>query len=193
MADFSPLEHLKPHLLLIFGVFLAAGTNVWSATYQESSIKPPAPVRELRAVWVATVANIDWPSRKGLSTAEQKAELLAIVDRAAQLKLNAIVFQVRPACDALYASEIEPWSEFLTGTMGKAPEPYYDPLAYVIDEAHKRGIELHACSTRIELAILRPNPLSLPGMSPEPTRNWSDITASRYGSIPARKRFRNIP
>jgi uncharacterized lipoprotein YddW (UPF0748 family) len=144
MADFSPLEHLKPHLLLIFGVFLAAGTNVWSATYQESSIKPPAPVRELRAVWVATVANIDWPSRKGLSTAEQKAELLAIVDRAAQLKLNAIVFQVRPACDALYASEIEPWSEFLTGTMGKAPEPYYDPLAYVIDEAHKRGIELHA-------------------------------------------------
>jgi uncharacterized lipoprotein YddW (UPF0748 family) len=144
MADFSPLERLKQHLLLVFAVFLAAGTNVWSATYQECSIKPPIPMREFRAAWVATVANIDWPSRKGLTTAEQKAELLAIVERAAQLKLNAIVFQVRPACDALYASEIEPWSEFLTGTMGKAPEPYYDPLAYVIDEAHKRGIELHA-------------------------------------------------
>jgi uncharacterized lipoprotein YddW (UPF0748 family) len=123
---------------------LAFAANSFGLTYQESSIKPPAPLREFRAAWVATVANIDWPSRKGLSTAEQKAELLAILDRAARLRLNAIIFQVRPACDALYASEIEPWSEFLTGTMGKAPEPYYDPLAFAIKEAHKRGLELHA-------------------------------------------------
>jgi uncharacterized lipoprotein YddW (UPF0748 family) len=124
--------------------FLAVVTSSWSATYQESSIKPPAPMREFRAAWVATVVNIDWPSRKGLTTAEQKAELLAILDRAAHLKLNALIFQVRPACDALYASEIEPWSEFITGTMGKAPEPYYDPLTFAIEEAHKRGLELHA-------------------------------------------------
>src|SRR6516164_9407533 len=127
-----------------FAVTMVTVANVWSASYQESSIKPPAPMREFRAAWIATVVNIDWPSRKGLTTAEQKAELLAILDRAAHLKLNAVIFQVRPACDALYPSEIEPWSEFLTGTMGKAPEPYYDPLAFAIDEAHKRGLELHA-------------------------------------------------
>lgn len=118
--------------------------NVWSATYQETSINPPAPMREFRAAWIATVVNIDWPSRKGLTTVEQKAELVAILDRAAHLKLNVVIFQVRPACDALYPSEIEPWSEFLTGTMGKAPEPYYDPLAFAVEEAHKRGLELHA-------------------------------------------------
>ena len=134
-------------ILLSIGSALAAiGTPLASpaATYEPSGIVPPAPVREFRAAWVATVANIDWPSRKTLSTQEQKAELLAILDRAAQLKLNAIIFQVRPACDALYASRIEPWSEYLTGTMGKPPEPFYDPLAFAIEEAHKRGLELHA-------------------------------------------------
>src|SRR5258705_1899575 len=122
----------------------AVAASSWSATYQEGSVTPPAPAREFRAAWVATVANIDWPSRKDLTTAEQKAELLAILDRAQHLKLNAIIFQVRPACDALYASTIEPWSEYLTCTMGKAPEPYYDPLAFAVEEAHKRGLELHA-------------------------------------------------
>src|SRR5205085_11096728 len=86
----------------------------------------------------------DWPSKQGLSTAEQKAELTSLLNRAAQLKLNAVIFQVRPACDALYASSLEPWSEYLTGTMGKAPQPFYDPLAFAIEEAHKRGLELHA-------------------------------------------------
>ncbi len=137
-----PISGKRRALVLI--AFLAVVAVSWSATYEESSIKPPAPMREFRAAWVATVANIDWPSRKGLSTGEQKAELLAILDRATHLKLNAVIFQVRPACDALYASEIEPWSEFLTGTMGKAPEPYYDPLSFAIEEAHKRGLELHA-------------------------------------------------
>jgi uncharacterized lipoprotein YddW (UPF0748 family) len=101
-------------------------------------------MREMRAVWVATVANIDWPSTNGLSTAEQKAELFAILDRAADLKLNTVILQVRPSCDALYASPYEPWSEYLTGTMGKAPKPFYDPLAFAVEEAHKRGLELHA-------------------------------------------------
>jgi uncharacterized lipoprotein YddW (UPF0748 family) len=90
------------------------------------------------------VGNSVWPSKPGLPVSEQKAELLAIIDRAAQLKLNALIFQVRPSCDALYASKIEPWSEYLTGTMGKAPSPFYDPLEFAITEAHKRGIELHA-------------------------------------------------
>jgi uncharacterized lipoprotein YddW (UPF0748 family) len=115
-----------------------------ATTYVPSRVVPPAPAREIRAVWVATVANIDWPSTNGLSTAQQKAELVAILDRAAELRLNTVVFQVRPACDALYASSFEPWSEYLTGTMGLAPKPYYDPLAFAIEEAHKRGLELHA-------------------------------------------------
>lgn len=105
---------------------------------------PPAPLREFRAAWVATVNNIDWPSRPGLSTSQQQQELIALLNQASKLKLNAILFQVRPACDALYASTIEPWSEYLTGTMGKAPEPAYDPLAFMIREAHVRGLELHA-------------------------------------------------
>ena len=115
-----------------------------AVNYEPSKVVPPAPAREFRAAWVATVANIDWPSQKSLTSLAQKAELLAILDRAAQLKLNAVIFQVRPACDAMYASRIEPWSEYLTGTMGKAPEPFYDPLALAVEEAHKRGLELHA-------------------------------------------------
>ena len=123
---------------------IAAALTTQAADYAASTVVPPSPMREFRGAWVATVANIDWPSRKTLSTQEQKAELLAILDRAAQLNLNVIVFQVRPACDAMYASRIEPWSEYLTGTMGKAPEPFYDPLALAVAEAHNRGMELHA-------------------------------------------------
>ena len=105
---------------------------------------PPAVSREFRGVWVATVDNIDWPSKPGLPVDKQKAELLAILDKAVKLNLNAIVFQVRPAADALYDSPIEPWSEYITGRQGQAPDPYYDPLAFAIIESHKRGLELHA-------------------------------------------------
>jgi uncharacterized lipoprotein YddW (UPF0748 family) len=100
--------------------------------------------REFRGVWVASVSNIDWPSRRGLPVDRQKAELIAILDRARELRLNAVILQVRPAGDALYASQLEPWSEYLTGTMGRAPEPFYDPLAFAVEEAHRRGLELHA-------------------------------------------------
>jgi uncharacterized lipoprotein YddW (UPF0748 family) len=117
---------------------------VRAVSYEPTNLTPPKPEREFRGAWVATVGNIDWPSRPDLSVAEQKAEFLAILDRAAQLRLNAIVFQVRPACDALYASPIEPWSEYLTGAMGKAPQPFYDPLTFAIEGAHQRGLELHA-------------------------------------------------
>lgn len=112
--------------------------------YQPTSVTPPQQPREFRGAWIATVANIDWPSKPGLSVPEQKAELISLLDRASQLKLNAVVFQVRSACDAMYVSPIEPWSEYLTGTQGRAPEPIYDPLAFAVAEAHKRGLELHA-------------------------------------------------
>mgnify|MGYP002639621893 CR=1 FL=1 len=99
--------------------------------------------REFRAAWVATVANIDWPSKPGLSVAEQQAEAISLLDSAVILNLNAIIFQVRPQCDALYKSDLEPWSYFLTGEQGKAPEPFYDPLTFWVEESHKRGLELH--------------------------------------------------
>lgn len=114
-----------------------------SAAVGLADAPPPAP-REFRAVWVATVANIDWPSRPGLPVDEQKREALAIIERCAQLNVNAIVLQVRPGCDAMYASKLEPWSHYLTGQQGRAPVPFYDPLKFWIDESHKRGIELHA-------------------------------------------------
>ena len=99
---------------------------------------------EFRGVWVATVQNIDWPSSRHLTTAQQQAELIALLDKAAALKLNAVIFQVRPAADALYASKIEPWSEYLTGEQGQAPDPFWDPLEFAVREAHARGMELHA-------------------------------------------------
>jgi uncharacterized lipoprotein YddW (UPF0748 family) len=105
---------------------------------------PPPLIREFRAAWIPTVGNSCWPSKSGLSTSQQKAELLALLDRAAELKLNAVIFQVRPACDALFKSQLEPWSEYLTGRQGQAPSPYYDPLEFAVTEAHKRGLELHA-------------------------------------------------
>jgi uncharacterized lipoprotein YddW (UPF0748 family) len=112
--------------------------------YVLSDEEAPAPAREFRAAWIATVHNIDWPSEPGLSVAKQQAELLALLDRAQSLNMNAVVFQIRPTCDALYASELEPWSRYLTGEIGKAPEPFYDPLAFAVREAHARGLELHA-------------------------------------------------
>ena len=126
------------------GVAAVAAASACSAGRRARQAGVPEAPREFRAVWVATVANIDWPSRPGLPVSQQKAELIKIMDTAASLKLNAVIFQVRPACDALYASKIEPWSEYLTGVSGQAPKPFYDPLEMAVAEAHKRGMELHA-------------------------------------------------
>jgi uncharacterized protein YbbC (DUF1343 family)/uncharacterized lipoprotein YddW (UPF0748 family) len=103
----------------------------------------PRADREFRAAWIASVANINWPSKPGLPTDKQKAEAIELLDLLQDNNFNAAVFQVRPQCDALYNSELEPWSYYLTGKQGQAPEPYYDPLEFWIEEAHKRGIELH--------------------------------------------------
>ncbi len=102
----------------------------------------PKVEREFRAAWIATVANIDFPTKQGLSVEEQKAELTASVDLARRLRLNALIFQVRPAADAVYESKLEPWSEYLTGQMGKGQA--FDSLAFLVEEAHKRGILVHA-------------------------------------------------
>ncbi|MDT9001842.1 family 10 glycosylhydrolase [Paucibacter sp. APW11] len=111
-------------------------------TAPELAAAAPAPAREFRAAWVATVANIDWPSRAGLSREQQIAEMLALLDRAQALRLNALILQVRNSADAIYPSALEPWSEVLSGVQGQ--DPGWDPLARWVDEAHARGIELHA-------------------------------------------------
>ncbi|MBT44810.1 MAG: hypothetical protein CL922_05190 [Deltaproteobacteria bacterium] len=111
-------------------------------SYVASREKVPSAAREFRAAWVACVYNIDWPSSKGLSARTQQAELRRILDKMASLRMNAMIFQVRPQADAVYRSGIEPWSPWLTGTMGR--DPGYDPLAYCIQQAHARNIEVHA-------------------------------------------------
>ncbi len=105
--------------------------------------RPPQVSSEFRAAWVATVANIDWPSKPGLSTKEQQQEALVILDHLKDHHFNAVIFQVRPMADALYKSDLEPWSFFITGEQGKAPDPYYDPLTFWVEAAHDRGLELH--------------------------------------------------
>ncbi|MFF9361274.1 glycoside hydrolase family 10 protein [Streptomyces griseoluteus] len=98
--------------------------------------------REMRGVWLATVAGRDWPSRPGLPPEEQRAELIAHLDRAVAGRLNTVIFQVRPTADALWPSPYEPWAEYLTGTQGR--DPGWDPLGTAVREAHARGLELHA-------------------------------------------------
>jgi uncharacterized lipoprotein YddW (UPF0748 family) len=134
-------------LLVLVGVGLVAGcrqTRLPGRLAERGIEAPPEVPREFRAAWIATVANIDWPSEPGLPVEEQKAELRRMLDEAAALNLNAVIFQVRPHADALYDSPHEPWSFYLTGEQGRAPEPAYDPLRFAVEAAHERGLELHA-------------------------------------------------
>ena len=106
--------------------------------------QPLPPKREFRGAWIATVINYDWPTKPGLTSSEQQSQLLALLDELKISGINAVFFQIRTECDALYQSNYEPWSYYLTGTQGVAPSPFYDPLEFVIKESHKRGMELHA-------------------------------------------------
>ena len=96
--------------------------------------------REFRGAWIQTVNG----QFSGMSTAAMQQTLRQQLDELQRDGVNAIIFQVRPECDALYESKIEPWSRFLTGVQGKAPMPYWDPLKWMINQCHRRGMELHA-------------------------------------------------
>lgn len=117
-----------------------------SASAQTGSVPAgagrPREVTEMRGVWLATVANRDWPSRPGLTPAQQRTELIAHLDTAVRDRLNTVIFQVRPTADALWPSPYEPWSQYLTGTQGQ--DPGWDPLGTAVEEAHVRGLQLHA-------------------------------------------------
>jgi uncharacterized lipoprotein YddW (UPF0748 family) len=121
--------------------------RMWAFTavislFASFSLVAQPPKREFRGVWIASVANIDWPSAKGLDREAQQAEFIRMLDAAAATGLNAVIVQVRPSADALYRSKLEPWSEWLTGEQGK--KPGYDPLRFMVTEAHRRGLEFHA-------------------------------------------------
>ncbi len=122
----------------------AAAARMRYVRLDRAPVALPEAAREFRGVWVASVANIDWPSAPRLGAERQQAELRELLDRARALGLNAVILQVRPAADALYPSNIEPWSEYLTGVQGQPPDQAWDPLAFAIAEAHARGLELHA-------------------------------------------------
>ena len=100
--------------------------------------------REFRGVWIASVANIDWPSRPALSPEKQREEFRKILNHHEKSGINAVIVQVRPSADAFYRSDLEPWSEWLTGEKGKFPDPEYDPLTFMVEEAHERSMEFHA-------------------------------------------------
>jgi len=102
------------------------------------------PKRELRAAWIATVNNIDWPSKPGLSSSQQQVEYILLLDKLKAAGMNAIIMQIRPTADTFYPSSYEPWSAYLTGKQGLAPTPYYNPLEFMITEAKKKGLEFHA-------------------------------------------------
>ncbi|MBV6427646.1 MAG: hypothetical protein KIPDCIKN_02168 [Haliscomenobacter sp.] len=108
-----------------------------------SAQSPASPKYEMRGVWVATVVNLDWPVR-GASPSSQQQALRTMFDKLQQTGINTIFFQIRSESDAMYASTLEPWSYYLTGQQGLPPSPSWDPLAFAIEEAHKRGMELHA-------------------------------------------------
>lgn len=109
---------------------------------EDCDTDPELPKRQMRGVWLTTVRNIDWPAESGLSAQRQQEEMRDHLDQAAALSLNTVFLQIRPTADAVYESELEPWARYLTGEQGG--DPGYDPLAFAVDEAHERGLELHA-------------------------------------------------
>lgn len=100
--------------------------------------------KEFRGVWIATVNNTDWPLRPAMTPDEQRESFRNLLTIHQRTGINAVIVQIRPAADAFYKSAIEPWSQWLTGVQGRAPDPLYDPLEFMINEAHERGMEFHA-------------------------------------------------
>ena len=131
------MKRIKSFLLLVSIVLLSS----WNGNAQEKITNPK---NEFRAVWIATVANIDWPKSNIDAVEKQKADFIEILDTYKKLNYNAVIVQIRSSGEAFYPTDLAPWSRFLTGKEGKAPSPYYDPLEWMITEAHARGFEFHA-------------------------------------------------
>jgi len=148
LSVLTGLQQLSRRHFMVFAGTVAAGASVArpaTAAGSGATCPPPDPAtpkRQFRAMWIASVTNIDWPSRQGLDAATQQAEYLSWLDEALRWRLNAVIVQVRPTADAFWPSPYEPWSEWLTGTQGQ--DPGYDPLDFLVREAHRRNLEFHA-------------------------------------------------
>ena len=155
-----------------------------------AQIKPLPPIAEMRGVWIASVANIDWPSSPLLSPAQQRAEFDSILSVLKSMGMNAVFVQVRPAGDAMYKSTLAPWSKYLTGKQGQAPSPEYDPLEYMVKAAHERRMEFHAwlnpyrATTDLDTASLAPNH-PLRSLSPDKKAQWFIKYGGKYFFNPA--------
>lgn len=147
--------------------------------------------REFRAAWVATVANINWPSKRNLTTEQQKQEAIKLLDTLEENNFNAVIFQARPSADALYKSDLEPWSYFLTGEEGKSPYPYYDPLQFWVEEAHKRGIELHVWLNPYRAHHSSGGPVTSESMVKRSPDNVVRLKNGMYWFDPADKKTQN--
>ncbi|HEU5384168.1 MAG TPA: family 10 glycosylhydrolase [Ktedonobacteraceae bacterium] len=188
----APFKHfniwVQAGLLLCLTAFLGLGTG-WQAPVARAEAftshatscpavpgEAPSPTRQFRAVWIATVVNIDWPDHTGLPVETQKQQFIKILDKMQQMHMNAIVVQVRPSADALYPSTLYPWSQYLTGVQGQ--DPGYDPLAFMIQQAHQRNIEFHAWFNPYRVSLGN----SLDALAPDnPARLHPDWVVS-YGN-----------
>jgi uncharacterized lipoprotein YddW (UPF0748 family) len=121
------------HRTILLGCLLLFASNLFSQSKSE-----------FRGVWIASVDNIDWPLKGMTNPDSQRVEFIRQLDMHKNNGMNAVIVQVRPAADAFYPSQLEPWSQWLTGVQGQPPSPYYDPLEFMIKETHKRGMEFHA-------------------------------------------------
>jgi uncharacterized lipoprotein YddW (UPF0748 family) len=149
MTGFSKWSGLAAMILLAAGLALPVSAAPAAApaggAYSAKFNIPWTPEkRDFRAVWIATVGNVDWPSAPGLTSAQQQAEFRRLLDDAVASGMNAVIVQIRPMGDAFYPTKKLPWSAYLTGQQGRAPNPYYDPLQFMIAEAHGRNLEFHA-------------------------------------------------
>ncbi|MFI6448187.1 glycoside hydrolase family 10 protein [Kitasatospora sp. NPDC050543] len=140
--------------------------------------EPTAVKRALRGVWIASVANIDWPSAPGLPAERQRAEFTALLDRAVAINLNAVFVQIRPTADAFWPSPFEPWSQWLTGTQGQ--DPGWDPLEFMVGAAHERGLALHAWFNPYRVSTQPDATRLAPG---HPARRHPDWTAVHNGGL----------
>ena len=139
---------------------LFAGGLLFSVALKGQSTGPKW---EFRGAWIATVENVDWPSKPGLSPGEQRQEFIRLLDTLSADGINAVIVQIRPSADAMYPSAYEPWSQWLSGKQGVAPAPYYDPLSFMIGEAHARGMEFHAWFNPYRAVFNLKNPGISPG------------------------------
>ena len=138
------MKGMKVCVFTLFSMTLLFSGCRITAPVSEKLAESDPPHQEFRGVWLTSVSNLDWPASKEQSPREQQNDAVNILDSLKAIGINAVLFQVRPESDALYTSSYDPWSYWLTGEQGRAPDPFYDPLSFLIREAHKRGMELHA-------------------------------------------------